>query len=424
MQANLIQSCGKNRSDAVDGIDSGRRPLRFDGAKRWHLRFPRRGDGDEAITHRPQDCQRSADEPNNLDELLHCAKATAFAGPPTLELMKVDYWYTRSPEDAAQAAAQARAQGFDGFFTAETQSDPFLPLVLAAGAAPDLELGTGIVVAFPRSPMVTAMTAWDLARMSSGKFLLGLGTQVKAHIVRRFSTTWDNPGPRLRDYILAMRAIWDTWQNATPLRYEGEFYQFSLMTPFFNPGPIRHPDVPVYIAGVGPHLSQLAGEICQGFHVHPFHTIKYLDDLVLPRIARGAESMGRALDDVERVSSVFVMTGETQSQIEQAMEPVRQQISFYGSTPSYAPIFEANDWDFNGELRAMAKRGLWAEMPSVVPDEAVHAVGVAAPVERLGSAIRERYQGRLQRVGFYSIGSALEMDPDTTSEVIRQIKGV
>ena len=336
--------------------------------------------------------------------------------------MKVDYWYSLAPEEATGAARRAVDMGYDGFFSAETQHDPFLPLTLAATAAPDLELGTGIAVAFPRSPMITAMISWDLARMSKGKFMLGLGTQVRAHIVRRFSSEWDKPGPRLRDYILAMRAIWDSWQNSVPLKYEGEFYQFTLMTPFFDPGPIKHPDVPVYIAGVGPYLSQLAGELCDGFHVHPFHTIRYLDDVVIPRIERGASSAGRSLDDVDLVSTVFIMTGETQSEIEQAMEPVRQQISFYGSTPSYSPIFEANGWDFNDELRSMARRGSWAEMPQKVPDEAVLQVGVAAPLDRLGEAIRERYGDRIQRIGFYTVGSALDLDSEAQKQVIEAIR--
>jgi probable F420-dependent oxidoreductase len=270
--------------------------------------------------------------------------------------------------------------------------------------------------------MVMAMTAWDLARMSHGRFLLGLGTQIRPHIVRRFSTVWDRPGPRLREYILSLRAIWDTWQNATPLSFDGEYYQFSLMTPFFNPGPISHPEVPVYIAGVGPHLSRLAGELCQGFHVHPFHTVRYLDEVVLPGITTGAEASGRALEDVARATAVFVMTGSDDSEIEQAMEPVRQQISFYASTPSYQPVLAANDWDFGGELTAMSKRGQWAEMAGLVPDEAVLTVGVAAPIDRLGEAIRDRYGDRIQRVGFYTIGSALDMDPDALREVIHQLK--
>jgi probable F420-dependent oxidoreductase len=337
--------------------------------------------------------------------------------------MKVDFYFPPGPPDAAtDAARDAVAMGYDGFFSAETQHDPFFPLVLAAATGSDLDLGTAITVAFPRSPMVVAMTAWDLARMSHGRFLLGLGTQIKPHIVRRFSTVWDSPGPRLREYILSLRAIWDTWQNATPLSFDGEFYQFSLMTPFFNPGPIPNPDVPVYIAGVGPHLSRLAGELCQGFHVHPFHTVPYLDEVVIPGIRAGAESEGRSLDDVERATTVFVMTGESDSEIEQAMEPVRQQISFYASTPSYQPVLEASDWDFGPELTAMSKRGQWAEMPGIVPDEAVLEVGVAAPIDRLGEAIKERYGDRVQRVGFYTIGSVLGMDPDALREVIRQLR--
>lgn len=338
--------------------------------------------------------------------------------------MKVDFYYPPAPpEGAIESARLAKEIGYDGFFSAETQHDPFLPLAFAAREAPSLDLGTSIAVAFPRSPMVVAMTSWDLARLSGGRFKLGLGTQVRAHIVRRFGSTWDSPGPRLRDYILALRAIWDNWQNAVPLKYDGEFYQFSLMTPFFNPGPIKKPDIPIYIAGVGPFLSRIAGEVCQGFHVHPFHTTRYLDQVVLPNITAGAEPVGRTLADVERATTVFIMTGETDSEIEQAMEPVRQQISFYASTPSYRPVLEANDWDFGEELNSLSRRGQWADMPALVPDEAVLEVGVAAPIDRLGQAIRERYEDRVGRVGFYSIGSALDMDRDATAEVIRQIRG-
>ncbi|MDP9495544.1 MAG: TIGR03617 family F420-dependent LLM class oxidoreductase [Actinomycetota bacterium] len=337
--------------------------------------------------------------------------------------MKVDYYFPPSPpEGARDAARHAAGLGYDGFFSAETQYDPFFPLFAAGLEGLELELGTAIAVAFPRSPMVTAMTAWDLARLSRGRFLLGLGTQVRAHIVRRFASTWDRPGPRLRDYILALRAIWAAWQTSTPLKYEGEFYNFSLMTPFFDPGPIPNPNIPVYIAGVGPHLSRLAGELADGFHVHPFHTIPYLDRVVLPEMADGAERVGRTVSDVVRATTVFVMTGENDGEIEQAMAPVRQQISFYASTPSYRPVLEANDWDFGDELNAMSKRGQWGEMAAVVPDEAVLAVGVAAPIDRLGTAIRERYGDRVQRIGFYTIGSALSTDPEAMAEVIRQIR--
>ncbi len=337
--------------------------------------------------------------------------------------MKVDFYYPPSPpEGASEAAVAALNLGYDGFFTAETQYDPFLPLALASSASPALEIGTAIAVAFPRSPMLTAITAWDLARMSRGRFILGLGTQVRAHIVRRFSTTWDRPVPRLREYILALRAIWGSFQNSGPLAFEGDFYQFSLMTPFFNPGPIPNPDVPIFIAGVGPYLSRLAGELCSGFHVHPFHTVRYLDEVVLPGITAGSGASGRTIDDVELATTVFVMTGATESEVEQAMDPVRQQIAFYASTPSYLPVLEAEGWDFGGELNAMSKQGRWEEMARLVPDEAVLTVGVAATADRLAEAIQDRYGDRVQRLGFYTIGPVLETDPEGFREVIRRLK--
>lgn len=334
--------------------------------------------------------------------------------------MKVDYYYPHAPSPAAaEAAAEAAEFGYDGFFTAETQHDPFLPIVSAASAVSDLEYGTAIALAFPRSPMVTAMMSWDLARLTGGKFLLGLGTQVKAHITRRFSTEWGSPGPRLRDYILALRAIWDTWQNAVPLKHDGDFYKFSLMTPFFDPGPIPHPDVPIYIAGVNQYLSTLAGELCQGFHVHPFHTVDYLDAVVLPNMRKGADKAGRSLEDVDRVTTIFVMTGTDDSEVEQAMAAVRQQVSFYASTPSYRVVLESSGWDFGEKLHSMSRRGEWDKMPGEVPDEALLSIGIAASVDELAGAIKDRYGDRVQRVGFYTIGSVLDVDPDARRQVIK-----
>ncbi len=338
--------------------------------------------------------------------------------------MKVDSYYAPGPPEGAAAAAHEAAElGYDGFFTAETHNDPFLPITQAASAEPGLEFGTAIAVAFPRSPTAMAMTAWDLARQTKGRFLLGLGTQVRGHIVRRFSSTWaGKPAKQLREYIEAMRAVWDCWQNGTPLAYEGEYYQLSLMTPFFNPGPIRHPDVPVYIAGVGPYLSALAGEMCDGFHVHPFHTVPYLDQVVLPGIEKAAKAAGRSLADVERVTTVFIMTGETDAEIEQSKAAVRQQISFYASTPSYRSVLEASNWDFGPQLSAMSKRGEWEAMASVIPDEALQEVGVIATYDDLADAIKSRYGDRVQRVGFYSIGSSLLQDHDAVRQVISRLQ--
>lgn len=338
--------------------------------------------------------------------------------------MKIDYYFPPGPApDAAAAATKAADMGYDGFFSAETQHDPFFPLAFAATATDTLDLGTAIAVAFPRSPMVTAMVSWDMAAMSNGRFILGLGTQVKAHITRRFSTEWGNPGSRLRDYIQAMRAIWDTWQNGTPLRYEGEFYSFSLMTPFFDPGPIDHPDVPVAIAGVGPYLSKLAGELCEGFHVHPFHTAEYLDKVVLPNIAAGAQEAGRSPDDCHRISTVFLVTGETQEVIERTLLGAKQQIAFYASTPSYAPVLEANDWDFGPELTAMSKRGEWHKMADVISDEVVETVGVVGSIDEVGAVLRDRYASRVQRLGFYTLGEGTGLSDDALGQIISDVKG-
>src|SRR5712691_1817070 len=194
-------------------------------------------------------------------------------------------------------ARKVEALGFDCLWTSETQHDPYLPLAVAATATSRVKLGTAIAVAFPRSPMITAQIAWDLQAASNGRFILGLGTQVKGHNERRFSVKWEAPGPKLREVIWALRAIWDCWQNGTKLDFKGEFYQFTLMTPFFNPGPIKHPKIPIYIAGVNPYICRMAGEVCDGLHVHPFNSQKYLRDVVHPAVAEGLQKSGRTRHD-------------------------------------------------------------------------------------------------------------------------------
>ncbi len=318
--------------------------------------------------------------------------------------MKVDYYLPPGAGIAGVADQAARAErlGYDGLFSADTSHDPFLPLLLAAEATERLDLGTAIAVAFARSPMTVAQTAWDLAAASDGRLLLGLGTQIRAHVTRRFSMPWHRPGPQMREYIAALRAIWDNWQNGTPLRFKGDYYQFTLMTPFFNPGPIAHPDVPVYIAGVGPYMARLAGEVCQGFHVHPFHTLRYLDEVVLPEMRAGADTTGRSLDDVERVSTVFIVSGRDEAEVASMMAATKLQIAFYASTPAYSGVLELHGWDFGPTLTAMSKRGEWGQMGSIIPDEVVEEVGIVAPVDEIGPRLRERYGDRVQRVGFYT----------------------
>ncbi|MGH8926053.1 MAG: TIGR03617 family F420-dependent LLM class oxidoreductase [Acidimicrobiia bacterium] len=339
--------------------------------------------------------------------------------------MKVDLYFDPHAglAGAKSSAERAARLGYDGFFTAETSHEPFFPLVLASQAAPELTLGTAIALAFPRSPMTIAQVAWDLAAVSEGKLILGLGTQVKAHIVRRFSGEWFSPGPRMRDYIAALRAIWNTFQTGAPLKYEGEFYKFSLMTPFFNPGPIDHPEIPVAIAGVGLYMARLAGEVCQGFHVHPFHTVKYLDEVVLPRMSEGAKAAGRDLSDIDRISAVMVVTGKDEAEIEAGMGAVRTQIAFYASTPDYLPVLETHGWDVGEHLSSLARRGEWAEMGKLITDDMLHEVAVVAPFDSLGQVIRHRYGDRLQRVGYYSLQNGHDWPEEIWRDLVASTRG-
>ena len=337
--------------------------------------------------------------------------------------MKFDYIFPNlSPTKAPEMARRAARIGYDGFFTAETGHEPFLPMCLASQAEPGLEVGTAITLAFPRSPMVMAQLAWDMQIVAGGKFILGLGTQIKPHITRRFSTEWSHPTARLRDYIGAVRAVWDCFQNGTALRYQGDFYQLTLMTPFFNPGPNDLPQIPVYIAGVGPLLSRLAGEICDGFHVHPFHTTKYLDELVIPAIAEGAGRTGRTTDDIKLATPVFVVTGRDSQEMKQMIRPVKEQIAFYASTPSYKPVLDIHGWDFGPTLRAMSKRGQWRQMADVIPDEVVHEVAVVAPLSDLADRLIARYKGRTHRIFIYSIATDLDLTEDEWAGLASRIK--
>jgi probable F420-dependent oxidoreductase len=316
--------------------------------------------------------------------------------------MKVDQYL---PADSIlrgpDYAQWAESLGFDGLFTAETGHDPFLPIAAAAGHTTTLDFGTAIAVAFARSPMTVAYTAWDLAEATDGRFLLGLGTQIRAHIVRRFNMPWSSPGPRMREYITALRAIWHSWQTGDPLAFAGEFYEFKLMTPFFSPRPMPYSEIPVYIAGVGEYMCRVAGEVADGFHVHPFHTLRYLNEVVLPNMEDGAARAGRSVDDVALVTGAMVITGRSDEEMAAMRNAVKLQIAFYASTPAYRGVLDLHGWDFGPELTAMSKRGDWLAMGEVVPDEVVDEVAVTAPLESLGRAVRERYEGYVDRVGFY-----------------------
>ena len=301
-----------------------------------------------------------------------------------------------------QTARAAQDFGFAGLWTSETKHDAFLPLAIAANETHHIELGTSVAIAFSRSPMETAQTAWDLQDLSDGRFVLGLGTQVKAHITRRFSMPWDRPAARLREYILALRAIWESFQSEGPLNFVGDFYHHTLMTPFFNPGPIDHPEIPVYIAGVNTRLAKLAGEICDGFHVHPFHSPEYVRRTVIPAIAVGAKQANRDPEQVTLATSAFVIAAENEEKAREQRESVRAQISFYASTPTYRTVLEAHGWEEVGErLGTLAREKKWREMPALISDEMLAAFAVDAAPDELGAVLRERYTGLIDRVTLY-----------------------
>ena len=295
-------------------------------------------------------------------------------------------------------ARAAEVAGFSALWSQETQHDPFLPLVLIAEHTTSLSCGTGIAVSFGRSPATIAYSAWDLAAQSRGRFILGLGTQVKPHIERRFGMDWPaSVTGKLREQIQVIRAFWDNWQNGTPLNFRGEYYKITLMSPFFNPGPIEHPQIPIYIAGVNIGLARLAGEMCDGFNVHPFHTPAYLKGMMLPAIQEGASKTGRTLQDVTMATSIFAATSDSEREF------CRQQVSFYASTPSYRPVLEYHGWLEVGEkLSGLAARGQWADMPALITDNILSEFCTQADnPQDLAKAITQRYDGLADRLTLY-----------------------
>lgn len=310
---------------------------------------------------------------------------------------------THQLDDIPAMARAAQALGFDGIWTSETAHDAFLPLLLAAEHTRTLTVGTSIAVAFPRSPAILAHMSWDLARFSRGRFILGLGTQVKGHNLRRLGAPWDHPLRRMREVILSLRAFWTCWQHGTPLDFQGEFYRFNLMTPFFSPPPHDHWQIPIYLAAVNPGMCRLAGALCQGVHVHPFHSVKYLKELVLPNVQQGLSQTGRAREDITLSSTVFVIPNDDRQQAQAYEQSVRQQIAFYASTPAYRVVFQTHGWDAVAQqLSALAARGRWAEMPELVSDEILDTFALWDSWAKLPAQVLARYRGRLlDRVSYY-----------------------
>ncbi len=299
-------------------------------------------------------------------------------------------------KDVGTLAQAAEAIGFDAVWTSETQHDPFLPLTHVAAATSHLQFGTAVAIAFARSPMTVAQTAWDLAKQSNGRFMLGLGTQVKAHIERRFGMSWTPPVPRLREYVQAIRAVWTAWQTGDKLNFRGAEYKLTLMTPFFSPGPIDQPNVPIFIAGVGAPLCKLAGEVADGFHVHPYHTRQYLSEVVLPAIVDGAQKADRKREALQIATMAFVALSEKE------IAAQRQQVAFYASTPSYRPVLDLHGWGKIGEeLGSMAARGRWDEMSALIGDEMLETFVIIGSWADVAEKLRAKYDGLLDRVGLY-----------------------
>lgn len=340
--------------------------------------------------------------------------------------MRVDYYLPPDfPHRLDSVIRTARNAGFDGIFSADVNHEPFLPLLRVTQLAPSLTIGTAIAVAFARSPMTLAQTAYDLAAASNGRFLLGLGTQIRPHVVHRFSMPWTAPVPRMHEYVAALRAIWHSWQTGEPLRFRGEHYRFSLMTPFFDPGPLEGVSLPIYLAGVGPRMAALTGEVADGFHAHPFHTVRYLDEVVIPAIAGGAAQADRSGSDVAIASTVMCVTGRDEAEMQTAAAAVKRQIGFYASTPAYRRVLDLHDWDFGEQLLTMSKAGEWDAMSEVISDEVLGQVAVVAPHEDLGAAIRSRYGDRLDRIGFYTIGPGFEdLTTDEWGSLVESVRSI
>ena len=304
--------------------------------------------------------------------------------------------------DVEEQARKLEQSGFDAVWTFEASHDPFLPLLSVARATRNLEFGTNISVAFGRSPFAMALVAWDLQDVSEGRLHLGLGTQVRAHVERRFSGTFDHPAARITDYIRCLHAIWECYQTGERPRYKGPYYQFTLINEAFNPGPIPYPKIPVYLAGVNERMCRAAGEVADGFHVHPMHSTDYLRDIVRPAIDAGAKSRGMKVDNLSLHASVFAIVGDSPAERQKAEETIRAQVAFYASTPNYRALLGYHGLEELGpKLSQLMRQGDLAAMPALVPEILMDAVTVSARQADLPALLRKRYDGLLQRVALY-----------------------
>ena len=321
--------------------------------------------------------------------------------------MKVDAGgYSPTVDAAADAASAAEGDGFDGWFAVETQIDPFLACAVAAERTERIDIGTAIAVAFARNPMTVALQANDVQALSGGRFILGLGSQIKPHITKRYSMPWSKPAARMREFILAVRAIWDTWATGAKLDFQGDFYTHTLMAPFFNPGPNPHGNPKIMLAAVGPLMTEAAGEVADGILIHGFSTERYLREATLPALERGWAKAGRTRDGFEITAPAMVVARDTEEEIAEGVQFVKNQIGFYGSTPAYRPVLELHGWgELGEELNAMTKRGEWDKLADIVDDEVVQTFAIVGTPEEAVAEIQKRYGDIATRI-------TLELPPE------------
>ncbi len=328
--------------------------------------------------------------------------------------------FNPDPAQIGKIAKNIELAGYDGVWSPETGHDPFFPLAIAAEHTENMMLGTGIAVAFARSPMNLASVANDIQLMSKGRLMLGLGSQIKAHIEKRFSMPWSHPAPRMREFILAMRAIWDSWHNGTKLEFRGEFYTHTLMTPFFSAGPNPYGPPKVLLAAVGELMTQVAGEVADGLLVHGFTTERYLKQITMPAVEAGLKASGKSRDDFIISYPAFVATGENEGEIMAATQMVKSQIAFYGSTPAYKGVLELHGWgDLQKDLNILSKQGEWVKMRELIDQDILEAFAIVCEPDQIAKSLLERFGGVVDRISFYA---PYNIDSEIWNKTVTQLK--
>jgi probable F420-dependent oxidoreductase len=319
--------------------------------------------------------------------------------------MKVDSSILVSnPHDAGPAARELERLGYDGGFTFEGRHDPFFPISVAAEHTETLTLATAVAIAFARNPMLLANIGYDLQLQCGGRFVLGLGSQIRPHIERRFSSVWSRPAARMREMVMAIRSIWAAWHDDEKLDFRGDFYTHTLMTPVFNPGPHPNGLPPIYVAGIGPKMVEVVAEVADGFFVHPFHTPKFIEEVTLPALSRGFSKGDRKREDFTISCQVIIASGDTEEQLAEAKNVARAQLSFYGSTPAYRPVLDAHGWgDLHVELNRLSKQGGWLEMAGLIDDEVLETIAVVGEPNEIAGKLRARCSGFADRVSLVAV---------------------